>query len=308
MGDGNGASSIRELFVTKIFVNRENSGWIFDRIHADYLKYTRHEVVGLNSNPDVCWFLNPWGFVDVAKAIRCPSFVHIHHIDETKISQWPFDVINKFATGCIVPNRHTEETLKNYVNVPIYRFPYWLLSEMTAPKCETLGSHETLIGSFQKDSEGRTNKPKLSKGPDIFLDILVHLKNEYPLKVVLTGYNRGYIIDGLKREGISFEYHERIKDLKPLYDSLDWYFVTSRTEGGPQAILEAPYRGVKILSTDVGIASEVLHSDCICDNVEEFVTKFKKGVDRRDYNYNNISSNFNHKLIIGTLDDFFENI
>lgn len=295
----------------KVFVNRENSGWIFDRIYADYIKTTRHHVVEIKDNPDVCWFLNPWGFQAVASSLKCPSFLHVHHIDETKISQWNFDIINKFATGCIVPNKHTAESLKKYVGIPIYKFPYWLLSEMTAPKCIPYFKKgrvtEILIGSFQKDSEGNTNKPKLSKGPDIFLEVVNKLK-KYNLKIILTGYNRGYIIEGLKKENIPFEYFEKIKDLKPLYDILDWYFVTSRTEGGPQSILEASYRNVKILSTDVGIASEVLHSNCICKNVNDFIVKFEKGVDEREYNHNNVVNNFGHKLRIGKLDDFFEGV
>jgi len=295
--------------MAKVFVNRENSGWIFDRIHADYIKTTRHQIVGLNDNPNVCWFLNPWGFSQVASSLKCPSFVHVHHIDETKISQWPFDIINKYATGCIVPNKHTERTLKKYIDVPIYRFPYWLLSEMTAPKCmpELTFNSYTLIGSFQKDSEGKTNKPKLSKGPDIFLDILAKLKNKnYGFKVILTGYNRGYVIEGLERMNIPFEYFEKGADINPLYDTLDWYFVTSRTEGGPQAVLEASYRKVKILSTDVGIASEVLHPDCICEDVDGFVDKFKKGLDRTEYNHDNVVSNFGCSLIVGKLDEFFD--
>lgn len=293
--------------MARIFVNRENSGWIFDKIHADYIKTTRHKIVGLNDNPDVCWFLNPWGFPQVASSLRCPAFVHVHHIDETKIEQWSFDVINKFAKGCIVPSKLTEETLKKYVDVPIYMFPYWLLSEMEAPINRSKENREILIGSFQKDSEGKTKIPKLSKGPDILLEILMKLKEKnHIFKVILTGYNRGYIIDGLEKANIPFKYFKNARDVKPLYDMLDWYFVTSRVEGGPQAVLEASYRNVKILSTDVGMALAVLHPDCICENTDEFVAKFEDGIDRVDYNHNNVATNFGCSLMVGKMDDFFE--
>ena len=50
-----------------------------------------------------------------------------------------------------------------------------------------------LIGSFQKDTEGNTNLPKLSKGPDIFLKIV---KDFYEINkntvVVLSGTRRDY--------------------------------------------------------------------------------------------------------------------
>jgi len=293
----------------KIFVNRENSGWIFDRIHADYVKTTRHQVVGINDNPDVCWFLNPWGFANYATSLKCPAFIHVHHIDEEKISQWRFDVIDKYATGCIVPNKHTEVMLKKIVAVPVYRFPYWLISDITAPRCTPDPNEDvglTLIGSFQKDSEGNTNKPKLSKGPDIFLEVLSKIKDKYSLKVILTGYNRRYMIEGLNKLGILFEYHENADDLNSLYDRLDWYFVTSRIEGGPQAILEASYRNIKILSTNVGIASEVLHPDCICKDVDGFVNKFENNIDRTKENKNNVMINFGRSLIVDRLDGFFE--
>ena len=292
--------------MARIFVNKENSGWIFDKIYNDYVNFSRHDVVGLNDNPDICWFLNPWGFSQVASSLKCPSFIHVHHIDETKISQWNFDVINKFATGCIVPNKHTEQAVRKYLNIPVYRFPYWLLSEMQAPKhIFNIQKDFILIGSFQKDGEGDTNRPKLSKGPDVFLEVVNRLK-KYPIKVVLTGYNRKYMIGGLKKMDIPFEYHEKVKDIRPLYDKLDWYFVTSRTEGGPQAVLEASCREVKILSTDVGIASEVLHPDCICRDTDDFVNKFKKGVDRTKENKNNVIINFGCSLIVDRLDKFFE--
>lgn len=294
--------------MVKVFVNRENSGWIFDKIHADYVKTTRHEVVGINHNPDVCWFLNPWGFNNHASMVKSPSFVHVHHIDPIKVSEWRFDVINKYATGCIVPNKHTEEHLARFVDVPIYRFPYWVLSEMTVPKqaVDKTSDNCILIGSFQKDGEGNTNNPKLSKGPDIFLRVMEKIKDKYSIKVILTGYNRRYMIEGLRKLNIPFEYYEKTKDISALYDTLDWYFVTSRREGGPQAVLEASYRKVKILSTDVGIAPEVLHSDCICRNVNAFVTKFEDGVDRVEENYNNVVINFGRSLIVDRLDDFFE--
>ena len=35
-----------------------------------------------------------------------------------------------------------------------------------------------LIGSFQKDTEGKTNLPKLSKGPDIFVNIVKDIYKE----------------------------------------------------------------------------------------------------------------------------------
>ena len=130
-----------------------------------------------------------------------------------------------------------------------------------------------MIGSFQRDTEGSDLiSPKLIKGPDIFLeivnDIFLHNKN---LKVVLTGKRRNYLIENMKKKGIPFRYFEMVNSshLNELYNILDLYLVTSRLEGGPQAILECGISKTPILSTDVGIAPEILSKKSIF-NIDEF--------------------------------------
>ena len=44
---------------------------------------------------------------------------------------------------------------------------------------------------------------------------------------------------------------------------MDLYIVSSRKEGGPQAILEAAITKTPIISTDVGVASEILDPNSI---------------------------------------------
>ena len=53
------------------------------------------------------------------------------------------------------------------------------------------------------------------------------------------------------------------KKLNDLYNILNLYIVSSRVEGGPQAILECALTKTPIISTDVGIANEILSSDSI---------------------------------------------
>jgi len=291
----------------KIFVNKEKARWILDDIWEDYKRFSKHQVVGINDCPDICWFLNPWGLKDQYSRIPLKSYISVHHIDETKIKEWDFRLINQCAEACIVPNKHTEITMRKYIEVPVYRVPYWILEKRMIPK-KTIEKKDDVvrIGSFQKDTEKDGISPKLSKGPDIFIDVINKIYKNTNIKVILSGYNRGYIINNLSRLKIPYEYQERCKDLNALYDIIDWYFVTSRCEGGPQAVLEAPYKKVKILSTDVGMASEVLHKDCICKNSEDFVDKFNKNVDQIEYNYQNIFDNYIPQKIVPLLDDIFE--
>ena len=54
-----------------------------------------------------------------------------------------------------------------------------------------------------------------------------------------------------------------VKVLNELYNCLDLYIVTSRVEGGPQSIVECATNKTPIISTDVGIASEILSENSI---------------------------------------------
>ena len=85
------------------------------------------------------------------------------------------------------------------------------------------------------------------------------------MKVVLTGYRRNYIINKLTEQNIPYRYFEKtnIESLNELYNILDLYIVSSRTEGGPQSIVESAITKTPIISTDVGIASEILHEDSL---------------------------------------------
>ena len=87
------------------------------------------------------------------------------------------------------------------------------------------------------------------------------------------------------------------------------YLVTSRYEGGPQAIIEAAQTKTKILSTDVGIASSILHPDCICKSVEEIVEKLKADTASAtvNYNYDSVQA-YTIDKIVPMYDDFLEGL
>jgi glycosyltransferase involved in cell wall biosynthesis len=120
-----------------------------------------------------------------------------------------------------------------------------------------------VIGSFQKDGVGWGNgeKPKLIKGPDIFLKVINDIRNKIPdIFVLLTGPARGYMINGLKRINVPFK-HINVNSyshMNRLYQALDIYLVTSRDEGGPKAILESMACGIILITTKVGQAPEIV--------------------------------------------------
>jgi glycosyltransferase involved in cell wall biosynthesis len=94
------------------------------------------------------------------------------------------------------------------------------------------------------------------------------------LKVVLTGKRRDYVISELKKNNIPYKYFEmtNFSMMNDLYNILDLYLITSRLEGGPQALVECGQTRTPVISTDVGIAREILGSDSIFDykNISSF--------------------------------------
>lgn len=119
-----------------------------------------------------------------------------------------------------------------------------------------------IIGSFQRD--GDHDSPKLVKGPDVFIEAVVKLRAQHrgDVLVLLTGPKRGYITAELERAGVPYRYDEVLPaERMPLYyAACDVYLVTSREEGGPNAILESMASGTPLVSTEVGIAVDVIRS------------------------------------------------
>ncbi len=127
---------------------------------------------------------------------------------------------------------------------------------------------------FLRDSEGSdVLKPKLSKGPDRFVEIIKELNKSKNIHVILTGRKRDYLINELVKNKIKFSYFEMasFETINELYNCLDLYIVSSRFEGGPQAILECGITKTPIISTDVGVASEILASESIF-NMENYLS------------------------------------
>ena len=98
------------------------------------------------------------------------------------------------------------------------------------------------------------------KGPDILCKVLKKLSAEFDIHVFLTGPARGYIKNKLKEFNIPFThiFLENYLDIVECYNLLDLYLVTSRAEGGPQALLEAMATGVPIVTTNVGMAPNLI--------------------------------------------------
>lgn len=120
---------------------------------------------------------------------------------------------------------------------------------------------DLVIGSFQKDGEGwkEGNDPKLIKGPDILVNVLNQISKSYPITVVLSAPARGYVIKKLENLGINYIYKcvSHPNELVELYELIDLYLITSREEGGPKGLMEALSMGKKVVTTPVGMSTDL---------------------------------------------------
>ena len=142
-----------------------------------------------------------------------------------------------------------------------------------------------LIGSFQRDSLGRDLKcPKWQKDPDLLVRIIQSFPRD-DILLVLAGPRRHYLINQCRTHDIPYLFYgdERYIDsgkddlevnnidnatISMLYNLIDCYIVTSKSEGGPKAILEASMTKTFIVSTDVGLAPDILHRDLLYDGTD----------------------------------------
>lgn len=184
-----------------------------------------------------------------------------------------------------------------------------------------------VIGSFQRDSLGENlSRPKWQKGPELLIDILRRLPRDRFI-LLLAGPRRHWIINqckklaiphfyyGKKPEGFKEDIHLNTLDkqtMNKLYNLADLYIVSSRSEGGPKAVLESSFAKTMILSTDVGLASDFLDPWCIYATLEEAVQKVEEIIEGKDtseiikYNYERAYSKASYKPVLNRWAQIYE--
>lgn len=160
-----------------------------------------------------------------------------------------------------------------------------------------------VIGSFQKDGigwgEGLT--PKLEKGPDIFVKAVERLARDYPVFVLLAGPARGYVKRELRKRDIAFRavgFLDKVEEVARYYNVLDLYLITSRIEGGPQAILESMASKVPVVSTKVGLVQDIVENGreallADVEDVDQIVSQAKSIIENQDLKNRLVTNGFN---------------
>jgi len=100
------------------------------------------------------------------------------------------------------------------------------------------------------------------KGLDVFIDALKILAGQGKRIVVVVG-GPGWVAALAEIRAMGIKAYQRsyvlnAEDGAPMYRVLDFFWVTSRIEGGPVPLMEAMSSGVCCISTKVGIAPEII--------------------------------------------------
>ena len=271
----------------KIYTNKINESWIIDRVIHEWTSNNNEIISNSIQDADIVWIISTWTWKKIRpKYLKDKKVVaSIYHIDFNnfnKKDEKNFYKMDQYVDLYHVISLKTKEQLERLTSKEIISIPFWVNQEnlfhidkkSNLRKKYGFSEDDYIIGSFQRDTEGSDLvSPKLIKGPDIFIDLVNRLNKIQNIKILLTGTRRQYVINKLEKLGISYEYFEmvQIDQLNEFYNILDLYLVTSRLEGWPQAVLECAITKTPIISTDVGVASEILHPKSIysLDNFED---------------------------------------
>ena len=266
----------------KVYLSNINESWVIDRMRDEWYEHNKDISSQNPKDADVIWIISPWMWKKEpkkylkSKKVVCSVF-HIEEDDFSESGIKKFKKRDKYIDCYHVISLKTKELLESITDKEIAYIPFWVNSKIwfeIKNKIELrekygIEKNSFVVGSFQRDTEGKDlTSPKLIKGPDRLASIIKKFNTEKKhLTVLLAGKRRQYIISKLEEENINYIYLEMVdfKTLNELYNILDLYIVTSRIEGGPQSIVECGISKTPIISTDVGIASEILDKKSIFD-------------------------------------------
>ena len=236
----------------KIYLSNINESWIVDRVKEEWISNNKDITTSKIAEADIVWIISPCLWKKIPKKYLKNKIVvfSIYHFDGSYKERNEFIKRDKFVNFYHVISENTKTKISHLTDKSIQSIPFWVNNQIffniddkkSLREKYNIPNNSYLIGSFQRDTEGKDLvSPKLIKGPDRFLEIVKNLYRENKdLQVLLTGKRRNYLINKFKEFDIPYIYFEMtdFTTLNELYNCLDLYIVTSRIEGGPQAILE----------------------------------------------------------------------
>ena len=259
--------------------------------------------------------------------------------NEIDINDHKFQNAKKYVNLWVAPSRTMYNTLK-LAGVDVKYQPFYVdektfvkLDKTKEEIAQELGINyesfkdKLVVSSFQRDSLGADlSKPKWQKGPELLVTILSALPKD-KFFLLLAGPRRHWIINQCRKLGIPYLYYGRepngLEDdtrfntldkqtMNKLYNLTDLYLVSSRSEGGPKAVLESAFTETMILSTNVGLAPDFLNPWCIFKSAEEGAQKIKEITEGKDisefikFNYEKADTIASYKPMLDRWKEIYE--
>ncbi|MCF6240443.1 MAG: glycosyltransferase [Bacteroidales bacterium] len=291
-----------------IFINgKDGKGWAIDMLRSDYEAALKRLGISQTKNfikadivHNIWWnyFLTKTSFFLRLKKNIILSAVNFIDLDNKNyFLRKEFEKADNYATVWISPSEKQKQILERFTE-NIFVLPYYInfnlfnyiensdIKQKILKKYDIpadLVKNKIIIGSFQRDSLGTDLlKPKWQKGPELLIDLLKDLpKDKFIL--LLSGPRRHFVFKECKKHNIPYFYlgQETPEDditinslsfdkMPDLYRITDLYLVTSKSEGGPKAILEATALKTNIFSTDVGLAGDFLEKKNVFTDTEQY--------------------------------------
>ena len=307
-----------------IFCHIPRESWVVDRMGIEFKNNSLHNVNfdKIENNTNVIWLLASWCWNQIPFNILKSKIVvcTIHHEVKEKFDNKRrnnFLLRDKIVDHYLTYTEETKSLIESLSGKPVTIIPHWVNTKIwqniDKDYCKNelrLPINKFIVGSFQRDTEGHDLiSPKLEKGPDVFVDKVLDICRFKDVHVLLGGWRRQYVIKKLNEYNIPFTYIELANNetINKMYNALDLYLVSSRCEGGPQAIFEASYLKTPILCTKTG-QYKILSNKVIYDFNEKISNeKLEMAISSCKENYNKIESFLDYKHI-KTYDRYFEEI
>jgi glycosyltransferase involved in cell wall biosynthesis len=305
----------------RVFVLPPREDWVVDRFVREW--YANNPEISTRNpdDADVIWLAADWCFDQLPYELlrRKKVVTTLHHIVPGKFFPKPQAKANFLNLSVVtdawhVPCAHSKLQLNEALDAvhvslgekPVLQHPFWVNQGMwyciddkkSLREKLNLPQDAYLIGSFQRDTEGSDlTTPKYEKGPDVFCDCIIEARKTHPnLEVVLAGWRRQYVMHRLAGAGIKYHYFEKttFQQLNELYNAINLYVVGARWEGGPQSVVECAASKCPIISTNVGLAPEIL-APCSVHTMKNVTNNGEllwKAVPDTDRAYSNVSNYF----------------
>jgi glycosyltransferase involved in cell wall biosynthesis len=233
------------------------SGPVIDTIFAEQPELMR--------NFDLVHFTCPYASRAWLPRFRNLPCVTSHH----HVTDWGLVKHNQDGDAIVVGSTEWAEDLSSRGVDPekVFCVPYGVDAKVFQPDAASrvamrkklgIAAGSSVVGFFGKNSSNDDDR----KGIDVFTEAILRLSQRLPeLVVLIVGPGWQDLVARLNSSGMKCIWSRYVADLKDLagfYRALDFYWVTSRIEGGPVTLLEAMSSEVCCLSTPVGLAREII--------------------------------------------------